>query len=111
MTPALISSVLNCPIAATSSWVGGAPASEFLVALTITMTRMSLLLTEPPDRCGPVASRFCEYVERRAPKSTRSPHAAARRVGSAWDGRITRGEAPARERRPGTAGGARAAAA
>src|SRR6266700_3899447 len=41
MTPALTSSSLNLPISASSASLGITPASEFLVALTNTMTRMS----------------------------------------------------------------------
>src|SRR5260370_30091159 len=40
-TPALIRSSLNFPISARSSSLGRAPASEDLVALTITMNRIS----------------------------------------------------------------------
>src|SRR3954447_3292764 len=44
MTPALASSSLYLPISASSSWLGSTPASEFLSAFTITMTRMFKLL-------------------------------------------------------------------
>jgi hypothetical protein len=41
MTPALIISSLNFPIAATSSLLGSAPASDSLLALTIIMNRIA----------------------------------------------------------------------
>jgi len=44
ITPALTSSSLKSPIALSSASLGITPASESLVALTITITRMSNLL-------------------------------------------------------------------
>ena len=44
MTPAFTSSSLNLPISASSFSLGITPASEFFVALTITMTRIVVLL-------------------------------------------------------------------
>ena len=57
ITPALTSSSLNLPIAASNSVVGIAPASLFFVALTITMNRIAILRF---DLSGPatVASAF-----------------------------------------------------
>src|SRR5215471_17786052 len=43
--PAFTSASLNLPISAKSFSLGITPASEFLVALTITMTRIALLLS------------------------------------------------------------------
>src|SRR5262245_58867948 len=44
ITPALTSSSLNLPMSASSFSLGITPASEFFVALTITMTRIVVLL-------------------------------------------------------------------
>src|SRR5439155_16162129 len=43
-TPAFASSSLNFPISVRSCWLGITPASESLVALTMTITRMVVLL-------------------------------------------------------------------
>src|SRR5271165_4977276 len=67
-TPALISSSLNFPISARNSSLGRAPASEGLVALTITMNRIF-------SPCvGLVELFFHQLVVRRHRKSTKKLH-------------------------------------
>src|SRR5688500_4704356 len=71
MTPALTSSSLKLPMAASISLLGSAPASLFFVALMMTMTRIANLL-------GYVACTrqavwgFCKGDERRLAGSTRA---------------------------------------
>src|SRR5262245_38265 len=52
MMPAFTSSSLNLPISARSFSLGITPASDFAVALTITMTRIAVLLPYREDALG-----------------------------------------------------------
>jgi hypothetical protein len=65
MMPALTSSSLYLPIAASSSWLGSLPASESLLALTMIMNRMFV---------SPKGWTAHFLVERAGPKSTRGPN-------------------------------------
>src|SRR5262245_2542004 len=58
--PAFISWSLNWPISVSSFSPGSAPASELFVALTITMTRIVVLLSRPASNHGtaPESWRF-----------------------------------------------------
>jgi hypothetical protein len=67
--PALTSSWLNWPIAACSASPGMRPASELLVAFTITMTRIAHLLpgdsnsTLPSKGFAPSGGHFADHLE------------------------------------------------
>ncbi len=69
MTPALTSSSLNLPMSASSFASGIAPASDSLLALTMTITRMSILrLSKGRDAAAPVSTTDGMAAFRHAPQ-------------------------------------------